>query len=497
MTITLGTRALVCASITFVSARKDFELRVVPPNQEARTILKGDWNFDWQMGYQYAEPIVLTKGTKLQLVSHFDNSVGNRANPDPTKRVLWGPQNWDEMSNCFIGVLFDVHIAPETVFLRSGPSLLPRGENGPTVAALNQAHGEALAPAGNADRTTEGNTFGCFQDCRKEGTKGRREGATLVLPSFCNSVILQSLPLNRAAASALLLFGLIRSAFEILPCLFYTALRKQQAEIHVRGGILGPVRARVRRRAPCDRAGPAQQDRRQIRERRQVIGIAAERAFVLGNRIVQPAHARQHESQVVVRERVIDARERAAQIHVGLVEPSEVAQAAANLTEHLIVAGHQLLVAQEQLERLFVAALRPRDESKFVDHVGVVRVELERASRQVFVPRRVEIARGGLLQQKGAVARLARQIVHERIGIRGEGRQPVGAAHGTFGVGVPVETNVDVAEQSKRRPEPRCALRHAFENVARPPDVVLLNRQAREPEARVRLERRHDVVGRA
>jgi hypothetical protein len=27
-------------------------------------------------------------------------------NPDPTKEVLWGPQNWDEMSALFIGVLF-------------------------------------------------------------------------------------------------------------------------------------------------------------------------------------------------------------------------------------------------------------------------------------------------------------------------------------------------------------------------------------------------------
>src|SRR5262249_5658519 len=129
---------------------KDFELRVVLPNQESRTILKGDWNFDWQMGYQYAEPIVMPKGTQLQLISHFDNSVGNRNNPDATKQVIWGPQNWDEMSNCFIGVLFDRRIAPESVFLKSGPSLLPRGENGPTIAALNRVYTEALAPAGNA-----------------------------------------------------------------------------------------------------------------------------------------------------------------------------------------------------------------------------------------------------------------------------------------------------------------------------------------------------------
>ena len=113
-------------------------------------MLKGDWNFDWQMGYQYAEPIVLSKGAKLQLITHFDNSPANRSNPDPTKKVVWGPQNWDEMSNCFIGVLFDVKTAPESVFFRSGPSLLPRADAGPSVLAFNQVGGDVLAPAANA-----------------------------------------------------------------------------------------------------------------------------------------------------------------------------------------------------------------------------------------------------------------------------------------------------------------------------------------------------------
>ena len=102
------------------------------------------------MGYQYAEPIALPKGSKLQLITHFDNSTANRFNPDPTKKVVWGPQNWDEMSNCFIGVLFKTDTAPEKVFLRSGPSMLPRGEAGPTLSALNQA-GDAVGPATNGN----------------------------------------------------------------------------------------------------------------------------------------------------------------------------------------------------------------------------------------------------------------------------------------------------------------------------------------------------------
>jgi mono/diheme cytochrome c family protein len=129
---------------------KDFELRIVSPSKEMTTVLKGAWNFDWQMGYQYAEPISLPKGSKLQLITHFDNSTGNRFNPDPATKVVWGPQNWDEMSNCFIGVLFPVSTAPEKVFLRSGPSLLSRGEEGPTLEAFASVDPNAVGKASNA-----------------------------------------------------------------------------------------------------------------------------------------------------------------------------------------------------------------------------------------------------------------------------------------------------------------------------------------------------------
>jgi hypothetical protein len=54
------------------------------------TVLKGNWNFEWQMGYQYAEPIALPKGSKLQFITHFDNSPANKFNPDPTQEGCLG-----------------------------------------------------------------------------------------------------------------------------------------------------------------------------------------------------------------------------------------------------------------------------------------------------------------------------------------------------------------------------------------------------------------------
>jgi hypothetical protein len=149
--ITLGQDArLVYAQPHMHLRGKDFELRVITPDKQVKTVLKGKFNFDWQMGYEFAEPIAMPKGTKLLFITHFDNSPANRFNPDPSKKVVWGPQNWDEMSNCFIGVLFPTTTAPQTVFLRSGPSLLPRGDSGPTLASLSRVDPKATGTASNA-----------------------------------------------------------------------------------------------------------------------------------------------------------------------------------------------------------------------------------------------------------------------------------------------------------------------------------------------------------
>ena len=132
---------------------KDFELQVLEPGKETKTVLKGKFDFEWQMGYELAEALPLPTGTKLRFITHFDNSTANRFNPDPTKKVVWGPQNWDEMSNCFIGVLFDRTVNTAKAFLRSGASTLPRGDSGPTLLSAERAGG-AAAPAFNASGDT-------------------------------------------------------------------------------------------------------------------------------------------------------------------------------------------------------------------------------------------------------------------------------------------------------------------------------------------------------
>src|SRR5262249_54239136 len=58
------------------------------------------YDFNWQTRYTYKQPVELPKGTRLDLVAHYDNSSANPHNPNnPPKRVTFGEQTTDEM--CF------------------------------------------------------------------------------------------------------------------------------------------------------------------------------------------------------------------------------------------------------------------------------------------------------------------------------------------------------------------------------------------------------------
>jgi hypothetical protein len=77
---------------------KDFEYVVEHTDGRKEKLLSVPrWDFNWQVHYELAEPLVAPKGTIIRCTAHFDNSAANKANPDPTKRVTWGDQTWDEM----------------------------------------------------------------------------------------------------------------------------------------------------------------------------------------------------------------------------------------------------------------------------------------------------------------------------------------------------------------------------------------------------------------
>ena len=66
------------------------------------------YDFNWQITYELAEPMLLPKGTRLEVIAHYDNSPNNKFNPDPTKAVKWGDQTWEEMMIGFFGTVRDM-----------------------------------------------------------------------------------------------------------------------------------------------------------------------------------------------------------------------------------------------------------------------------------------------------------------------------------------------------------------------------------------------------
>ena len=71
--------------LTYPDGREDILLRV--PN----------YNFDWQLSYDLAEPLKVPAGSTVKTVARYDNSRNNRRNPAPNKDVYWSEQSWDDM----------------------------------------------------------------------------------------------------------------------------------------------------------------------------------------------------------------------------------------------------------------------------------------------------------------------------------------------------------------------------------------------------------------
>jgi len=74
------------------------------PNGEEEILLSvPNYKFNWQKGYQYKQPKIIPAETKIIVEARYDNSSQNAANPDPSRKINYGPQTTDEM---FIGIIF-------------------------------------------------------------------------------------------------------------------------------------------------------------------------------------------------------------------------------------------------------------------------------------------------------------------------------------------------------------------------------------------------------
>ena len=80
---------------------KYFTFKVIYPDNTVEELLSvPNYNFAWQPTYRMASPRTLPAGSRVVINGAFDNSEYNLGNPDPSERITWGSQSWDEM---FIG----------------------------------------------------------------------------------------------------------------------------------------------------------------------------------------------------------------------------------------------------------------------------------------------------------------------------------------------------------------------------------------------------------
>jgi len=107
---------------------KSMIYRLEYPDGKTETILSvPHYDFNWQLGYELAQPIKIPKGTKMTTETHYDNSLNNKFNPDPNRTVYNGNMTWEEMDSGFFGIVVDKNLDPTKIVKR------PRGvraENG-------------------------------------------------------------------------------------------------------------------------------------------------------------------------------------------------------------------------------------------------------------------------------------------------------------------------------------------------------------------------------
>ena len=120
-----------------------YELDLLDGSQPQILLDVPRYDFNWQLRYEPARPMVLPAGAQLTLTATYDNSSGNPANPDPTRNVRWGDQTTDEMMIGYIETWAPrnsaVKSAAETPVLNRILQVLDRDGDGELTAAEMQA----------------------------------------------------------------------------------------------------------------------------------------------------------------------------------------------------------------------------------------------------------------------------------------------------------------------------------------------------------------------
>ncbi|MEM7260690.1 MAG: redoxin family protein [Planctomycetota bacterium] len=113
---------------------KDMTFLAHRPDGSTETMLQiPNYSFDWQHGYEVRPGDVrLPRGSRIEVIAHYDNSRFNPYNPDPERAVRYGPQTVHEMMNGYVFFTrddesLDLDIDPATGWVRDTASATPAG----------------------------------------------------------------------------------------------------------------------------------------------------------------------------------------------------------------------------------------------------------------------------------------------------------------------------------------------------------------------------------
>jgi hypothetical protein len=76
------------------------------PDGKTETVLDVPrYDFNWQLWYDTS--IKVPRGSTMRVIAWYDNSPGNKFNPNPKATVYYGDQTWEEMHFPSYGVVVD------------------------------------------------------------------------------------------------------------------------------------------------------------------------------------------------------------------------------------------------------------------------------------------------------------------------------------------------------------------------------------------------------
>jgi hypothetical protein len=121
--VTLHEEATLVSLLPHMHLRgKSFEFRIAYPDGRKETLLVvPHYDFDWQLSYYLDQSKRLPKETTIECTAHFDNSPNNPRNPDPSKAVHFGAQNWDEMMIGYFEVAVDPGVGVRDLLVPKRP----------------------------------------------------------------------------------------------------------------------------------------------------------------------------------------------------------------------------------------------------------------------------------------------------------------------------------------------------------------------------------------